>query len=60
MSNLKEKYIHYRIAKMQAKAEYDSTRQWHVDMCNCSRCQAFEAWYALPWYSRWWAWIFYP
>jgi hypothetical protein len=56
---LREIYKAYQSALAEAAREYEADETWHSDMCNCPRCQAFEHWYQLPLWKRWWAKAFY-
>lgn len=44
--------IDYELEIAEAVAEYQEHGTFHVDMCNCSRCQALEKWLDLPWYLK--------
>lgn len=51
-SDLVELKFAYEAALIEAREEYQEHGTFHVDMCNCSRCQALEKWLDLPWYLK--------
>lgn len=45
-------WVNYVLAVEEAAQEYQEDGTWHIDMCNCDRCQAIERWIELPWYRK--------
>lgn len=59
MKRIKDKFHTWAQMKFEsdtAQKHLDSvfaqTNKFHVDICNCSHCQAIEAFNNLPWYGK--------
>lgn len=52
VSDLIELLFANKQALQQAEEQYNTDGFWHVEMCNCQRCQALEAWQSLPWHQK--------